>query len=250
MPADIPSNMAGLFVSPGSNQPTDSTLISSNLDDNIRQILSILRTVMAIDALAAAATTDLSTKDSTLLDITGSGATITSFGTVSAGIWKIVFFAGNNTVANGAAIDCPGSLNVQVQSGDAMLLRSNGANAWKVVGFWPKSGGYASNISIASITGSGAKNVDASASENHVISSITGNLTLSFINPKPSGSLSVFALVVKMGGTAYTITWPGAVRWPGGSAPALSGINKTDMFSFWTDDGGTTWYGAQTGKAW
>lgn len=249
MPADIALNMAGLFVSPGSNQPTDSTLIGSNLDDNIRQILSILRTVMAIDTLAAAATTDLSTKDSTLLDITGSGATITSFGTVSAGIWKIAFFAGNNTVANGAAIDCPGGLNVQVQAGDAMLLRSNGANAWKVVGFWPKSGGYASNISVNTLGTTGAQNVDVSASENHRVSP-TGNLTLTFINPKPSGAISVFALVAKMGGTAYTITWPGSVRWPGGAAPTLSGINKTDMFSFWTDDGGTTWYGAQTGKAW
>lgn len=249
MPADIASNMAGLSVTPSANQPQDSTLLSGNLDDNLRQILSILRTIMAVDTLAAAATTDLSAKDSTLLDITGSGVTITSFGTVSAGILKIVFFAGNNTIANGAAIDCPGSLNVQVQSGDAMFLRSNGSNSWKVIGFWPKSGGYASNISVNTLGTSGAQSVDVSASENHRVSP-SGNLTLSFINPKPSGSISVFALVVKMGGTAYTITWPGAVRWPGGSAPALSGINKTDMFAFWTDDGGTTWYGAQTGKAW
>ena len=46
-------------------------------------------------------------------------------------------------------------------------------------------------------------------------------------------------------GTAYTQTWPAAVKWQAGSAPTLTqGETKVDVLVFITDDGGTTWRGA------
>jgi hypothetical protein len=43
-------------------------------------------------------------------------------------------------------------------------------------------------------------------------------------------------------GIADTITWPGSVKWAGG-APTLT-ASGTDILTFRTRDGGTTWYGS------
>jgi hypothetical protein len=45
------------------------------------------------------------------------------------------------------------------------------------------------------------------------------------------------------------MTWPGAVRWAGGTAPTLStGGGAVDAFVLETLDGGSTWYGALVGN--
>ena len=44
-------------------------------------------------------------------------------------------------------------------------------------------------------------------------------------------------------GGAYTVTWPGSVKWPGGSTPTIStGNGAVDVVSMFTYDSGTTWY--------
>jgi len=68
--------------------------------------------------------------------------------------------------------------------------------------------------------------------------------TLTLQNP-PATEVGVFRLKVVQGNPARTITWPAAVQWPGGNAPVLSTANGAiDFIDIWTDDGGTTWYGA------
>lgn len=45
-----------------------------------------------------------------------------------------------------------------------------------------------------------------------------------------------------------TITWP-TVKWAGGVAPVIStAANAIDIYTFFTMDGGTTWFGNQAGK--
>ena len=39
-----------------------------------------------------------------------------------------------------------------------------------------------------------------------------------------------------------SVAWHSSVQWTGGSAPTLS-TSGTDILSFTTLDGGTTWYG-------
>ena len=46
-------------------------------------------------------------------------------------------------------------------------------------------------------------------------------------------------------GGGYTLTWPTAVKWPGGNVPAVT-TSGTDVFTFITDDGGVIWRGVQT----
>lgn len=55
-----------------------------------------------------------------------------------------------------------------------------------------------------------------------------------------------FILELQNGGAA-TVTWPAAVKWPGGTAPTLT-TSGFDVLVFITDDGGTTWRGVQSMK--
>ena len=55
-----------------------------------------------------------------------------------------------------------------------------------------------------------------------------------------------FTLVLTNDGTAgRSITWPAAVKWAGGSLPTrTTAANRTDVYTFFTFDNGTTWWGA------
>jgi hypothetical protein len=46
-----------------------------------------------------------------------------------------------------------------------------------------------------------------------------------------------------------TITYPSNVKWAGGAAPEAPGIGETDILTFLSTDGGTNFYGFQTGDA-
>ena len=74
--------------------------------------------------------------------------------------------------------------------------------------------------------------------------------TITFTDEVASGNTSSITLVVKQDATGgRLITWDGAVKWAYGNAPLLSsGANDIDIFSFFTTDGGTTWYGVISAK--
>jgi hypothetical protein len=75
-----------------------------------------------------------------------------------------------------------------------------------------------------------------------------GNVTFAFSNPPASGNAGSLTLKWIQDSSDRTITWPGAVDWPGGSAPDVtSGSAKVDIYTFFTVDGGTIWYGFQAG---
>ena len=67
--------------------------------------------------------------------------------------------------------------------------------------------------------------------------------TLTISNPAATGNACSFTLIFDANGTSYTITWPAAVKWPGGTAPTITTTNsRSDMFVFYTNNAGTTWY--------
>lgn len=55
-----------------------------------------------------------------------------------------------------------------------------------------------------------------------------------------------FTLVLTNDATAgRTIVWPGAVKWANGVPPTrTTAANRTDVYTFFTFDNGTTWWGA------
>jgi hypothetical protein len=72
----------------------------------------------------------------------------------------------------------------------------------------------------------------------------SGNTTFTFV-AFTSGVSCGFILELTAGGT-HTITWPASVEWAGGTAPAAPASGETNIYVFWSRDGGTTWYGVES----
>jgi hypothetical protein len=87
-------------------------------------------------------------------------------------------------------------------------------------------------------------------STGNVFSHVPGGATPTYVfsNPPASGTAYGFTLKISPP-TTVTITWPASVEWPGGTAPDAPADGDTDVFVFYTQDGGTTWYGFQSGDA-
>lgn len=49
--------------------------------------------------------------------------------------------------------------------------------------------------------------------------------------------------------TAITVTWDADIAWPSGTAPDSPAAGEKDIYTFTTDDGGTTYIGVQSGDA-
>jgi len=64
-----------------------------------------------------------------------------------------------------------------------------------------------------------------------------------------SGLVAAMVLELAQDGTGgRLVTWPGSVVWPGGTAPTLSAAaGAVDVLTFFSRNGGTTWYGFPTG---
>ena len=72
---------------------------------------------------------------------------------------------------------------------------------------------------------------------------MTGNTTFTFGTTTSGYSTGI---VIELTGNGSTVTWPSSVDWAGGTAPDAPASGETDIYVFWTRDGGTTWYGVQS----
>lgn len=81
---------------------------------------------------------------------------------------------------------------------------------------------------------------------------VIGNMTVTFdysgINLTSNDSYAFIIRVIATFGP-YTITWPSSVDWAGGTAPDAPELGDTDVYVFYTTNGGSTWYGFQAGDA-
>jgi hypothetical protein len=77
---------------------------------------------------------------------------------------------------------------------------------------------------------------------------ISGDITLSFTDAPTTGKNGTLSLYITQDETGgHSITCPGSVTWASGSAPALrTTASVTEILSFVTKDGGSTWYGFLT----
>ncbi len=95
-------------------------------------------------------------------------------------------------------------------------------------------GSYRGNIVAVS-----ALDIDCSAG-NYFTKTISANSTFTFSNVPASRS---YGFTLELTVTSGAVTWPAAVKFPGNIVPVL-GTNKTHLFMFVTDDGGTRFRGA------
>ena len=132
----------------------------------------------------------------------------------------------------------PNTMDFFTNSTQRMRIQSNG-----VVLF---AGGISENAETLSGT---STTIDLSSATNFT-HNLVGNTTYTFSNPAASGSVSAFTLKIRQDTSARTITWPSSVDWAGGTAPTLtSQTYGIDIFTFFTLDGGTTYYGFVAGQA-
>jgi hypothetical protein len=116
-------------TTPGSNEP-QGTNAPSVLDDSIREVAAAVRDIFISADTASASTCDIGAVDATLQRITGT-TTITSFGTVSAGIWKILRFAASLTLThNASSLILPSATNITTAAGDVGMFVSLGSGNW------------------------------------------------------------------------------------------------------------------------
>ena len=98
---------------------------------------------------------------------------------------------------------------------------------------------------VGTVTGNATLDLSTGSVFSHTPST---NVTLVFNNPAPSGTSSSFTLKVTPSAT-ITVTWPSSVVWSGGITPTAPANGETDVYSFYTDDGGTAYYGFVSGDA-
>ena len=134
---DLSVSAASNTATPPNGAP-EGTFLLGDISDTFRQTLAVIRTLAAADTIAAAATTDLGSKDATFLTLTGTATTISALGTVSAGIYKFVIYNAAHTVThNGTSLILLGGANRTVAAGDASLFISEGSGNWRELMFSP-----------------------------------------------------------------------------------------------------------------
>lgn len=93
------------------------------------------------------------------------------------------------------------------------------------------------------IVAAGSTTIDRKKGQHVRVTLGTSIVSLAIQNWPASGISGQLHLEVLYLGP-HTITWPAAVKWPGGVAPALTGVNgKTDHFMLVTSDNGATIHG-------
>jgi hypothetical protein len=98
--------------------------------------------------------------------------------------------------------------------------------------------GKDTKVTVGSITSS---DIDLSTG-NYFDDTLAANTTYTISN---AGDVQAFQLEVT-GASTYTITWPSSIEWAGGIAPAAPANGETDVYTFTTDDGGTTYTGVKS----
>ena len=101
------------------------------------------------------------------------------------------------------------------------------------------AGNYYMNAISVATSSTPAINV---SSGNYFTYTASGSTTFSFTNVPSSGNLVSIAIKIYGGGSAApTLIWPGGTKWPSATAPTPS--SNTDLWVFYTDDGGSSWRG-------
>lgn len=101
---------------------------------------------------------------------------------------------------------------------------------------------YADKINVLGNTGTSAT-VDLS-NGNFVTATLTGDCTFTFTTGIGTEAQAFTLFLTNDATPSRTITWPVTVKWPGGSVPVRTETaNKTDVYSFFTFDNGSNWYG-------
>jgi hypothetical protein len=69
--------------------------------------------------------------------------------------------------------------------------------------------------------------------------------TVTITNVPSTSKVTTVTMRFTADGTVRAITWPASFKWAGATAPTMTGtLNKVDILTARTYDGGTTWFAA------
>jgi hypothetical protein len=182
----------------------------------------------------------------------------------SWGAWKVIVDSVNvgsyALPIGGGTVTGNFTANGQIYTGG--WFRSSGAQGWYNEsyggGIYMSDSAYVrtynnksflahSYVEVANNYGavSGAQNINV-LNGSMVSMTLNGATTYTFSGAPASGNAASFTLELTNGG-AYTVTWPSGTKWSSGAAPTLT-ASGTDILTFYTRDGGTTWRGVMVSK--
>jgi hypothetical protein len=177
----------------------------------------------------------------TTVDLNGGTIDGVTIGATTAGAITATNLTGTGTINfNGATVSDLGSVTtVDLNGGTIDGTAIGGSVASTVTATILKS--TSTRETSSNVTQStGTLTLDCSTG-NAFSFTPTQNITTLTINNIPASG-DAYSMVLKIGGSSYTIAWGAAVKWAGGQAPALSSSNH-DVIVLMTVDGGTNWYG-------
>ena len=214
MAADVKTHLHEWSTTEGSNLPVGSTVVSTNLDDNLRMIQKVVRDLSAPTTLAAAGTTDLGSKDETFITLTGTAATITALGTVSAGIYKwVIFNAAHVLTHNGTSLILPSAANITAASGDVACFVSLGSGNWRCVSYTRASGVPLSSASLSGLSAALAANTIANTDYTQTWGwKLTTNSKPGLRLTETTASTGVDAILLNVDTVASSTAWPLQVK--------------------------------------
>ena len=187
---------------------------------------------IATDALGLTGTPSITVGDITAADIAASGdLSVRNVTGVAATFTGNLNVLGTITYQDVSAIDSVGVITAQ----NGIDITGGALDG--------RLGNYSETVNVIGNTGA-TPNINY-ASGTFVTATLDQSATFTFSSP-PSGELYSFALQLTNGaGGPFTVTWPAAVKWPGGSTPVRTTTDgRMDVYAFYTADGGTNWYGA------
>jgi microcystin-dependent protein len=142
--ADVSSTFASWSSTTGSNSPQGTATVGNGVDDNLREIQgAVVRGLSHKGAdIASTSTVDLGAVEGKFHDITGT-STISSFGTVRAGIEKVLTFEGALTLThNSTSLILPGGANMLTTAGDIATFYSEGSGNWRCTSYQHATTGF------------------------------------------------------------------------------------------------------------
>lgn len=177
------------------------------------------------------------------LDVTG---TITSGGAQLPSLEDVQDIVSGAELAAISTFDDLSDVNVSSVTDGQTIIWDNATGKWI-----PLTGNLFLDVDATSIksdsfieTHAFTTGVMDCLTANNFTAILTAPAVFSFTNvPTVDGA---YACTLKLTSAGNAVTWPAGTVWPTATPPTLSA--GTDVFVFYTHDGGTTWYGFTSGQ--
>jgi hypothetical protein len=170
----------------------------------------------------------------------GGPSTPTTGVTVAAGDKVMVAWSGTDFVQIGSTVT-PGGSNTQVQYNNSGTLAGS-ANLVILSGGLPRFTAYRETVVSATVSTS-TYNIDLSLS-NIFNLTLANNVTFTFTNPPSAGTSALATIILTQDATGNRTATFTSAKYTDGTAPVLStGANDIDVLTFFTVDGGTSYFG-------